>query len=678
MAAGIQVIGSSGAVQIDDSYSNLGLAASGTLTLTLDPATHPQPMQIGTITYTGQTPLLAFAATSPPINIERCTVSGNTYTYRVRTQSWSNVSVSYWIFDTAALTIGSSAPEFLLINDAYGNMVFHGGMKPLAVVDFITLTMPPNSWDGGTYNGAVQQQTTYPAGRSYAVIQATMGVRTETFEPEETYWIPEPGNKPSQSYYMHSAATVDGSTVTVGLETFESWASEQPTYIADTAASAGALNWLVVDVTGYGTAPPTTDVTPNAIDWPNVSLSTTSNTGSATGTSRTLSGITSNMGLRIEVTGYSGNLTSGTLTLLRNGSSAGSVTLTGGSFEATVSNGDALSFQVSGTTASGIRSGSATVTVKNISLSGSPTLDTFTASATVDSDNNYNNADYTPDAVNWANQSASSNDYQVYAGVGSDQYLTGFNTPITVRVSISGVTGNLTNRLVSVYIGGSYNANISASNGSYQDFTISPNTYLGFITWGETTSGTKSGGWTVTVTNVTTGATIDTFTTSLTADADNNYNVTDLTPDAVDWPNLSDSSNSNTAQAGAGFYQYFSGITDPISVRVSISSVSSNLSVANLYCYDTGTYYGSPTISNGGYIDRTFHPGDGLGFIAYGETYGGIRSGSWTVTVTNLSTGATPSLLSFASRSSVLPLRSSASRAAVSAAMSAALAAWAG
>lgn len=82
MTAGLQIFGQHGVVQIDDNYQNLGVSASGAVTLTLDPAPHPNHMQIGTITVTGETPILAFAASESPINVERVVISGSTHTFQ--------------------------------------------------------------------------------------------------------------------------------------------------------------------------------------------------------------------------------------------------------------------------------------------------------------------------------------------------------------------------------------------------------------------------------------------------------------------------------------------------------------------------------------------------------------------------------------------------------------------
>lgn len=401
------------------------------------------------------------------------------------------------------------------------------------------------------------------------------------------------------------------------------------------------------------------DYSLNAISWGNISWSTTGASGSGSNSQQTISGINQTVTLRMAVSSYSGNIETPTLYVYRSGSVLlGSITPANGAYvDFTVSNGHAIYFTTDGFTSAGTKSNSFTVSITNQSTGGT-SVASFTVGGTVDSDNNY--YDYTPDAIDWANLSNSSNSETVSAGAGVYQYFSGINAPITVRVAISSRSGSLEGAAMDLYKSGSYYATINATNGEYADTTITNGQGLGWIAYGSTSSGTKTGSWTVTVTNVTTGATLDTFTVNLTADADNNYNVGDYIPNAVDWGNINETGTFGSA-FGSNTNQTIAGINQTITLNISTSNwaashsgegVNSNVTLAvykndvfydaiGFSPFDTGAVTGTGT----GSMNISVSNGDTVNFLASidvtTETGSGSATSAATFSVKNASSGNT-------------------------------------
>lgn len=336
---------------------------------------------------------------------------------------------------------------------------------------------------------------------------------------------------------MHSAATVNGGNITAGLYTFESYPSQIPDYETSMGMTRGNLSFWIVDVTGYGGGVYVEDYTPAALNWANVSLSTTSHTGTAANPKLTVSGIDQTITLEVGVGSPTGNLTTGTFRMMKwNGGSP--VTLgtrsfkTPGTFSANVVNGDEIYFEIDATTASGIRSGGATIIVRNVT-DNNHLLDSYTLSATVDSDNNYNlTPDVTPAAINWTNIVENTDDLSGFAvGYGNTPTITGIETAITLQLSttdwvVSGSGGSTSSSgSIDIFINGFYvnglsNGTFGADPTQSVNFVVDDGDTVQFIanvsvsdSIGYATGG--SGG-TFTVKNVSDGnATLDTFSISV-------------------------------------------------------------------------------------------------------------------------------------------------------------------
>lgn len=154
------------------------------------------------------------------------------------------------------------------------------------------------------------------------------------------------------------------------------------------------------------------DVTPDAVNWANVSV-TSSSPASVSNAAQTISGISTSIVLTITYTGSG---------VIKYGQNGGALTTISSGGTITVSSGDTLYFNASRTGGAGTDSG--TVTVTNTSDS-STVLDTFTYSCTVSA------SDVTPDAVNWTNIAA----HNPVAAVGSNanQTISGITAAITLR-----------------------------------------------------------------------------------------------------------------------------------------------------------------------------------------------------------------------------------------------------
>lgn len=197
------------------------------------------------------------------------------------------------------------------------------------------------------------------------------------------------------------------------------------------------------------------DYTPDAVDWTNISA-TSSSPAVATTITQTISGITASIEIKPTYTG-SGSLyysvNSGTFTSIASGSSF------------FVSSGDTIAWRVSATSTT-----SGTVTVTNVTDSNT-TLNTFTYSNTV-------TTGVTPDPMDWVNL------YSGNSWTNSNLTFSGLTSPITLRfdVSESGDPGTVAYRKNS----GSYTtytdgSTLSVSNGDTLNFKLTgggPNTTI--------------------------------------------------------------------------------------------------------------------------------------------------------------------------------------------------------
>lgn len=266
----------------------------------------------------------------------------------------------------------------------------------------------------------------------------------------------------------------------------------------------------------------------------------------------------------------------------------------------------------------------------------------------VDNDNNYFPADQNPDALNWGDISASSNS-DLCIGDGPTLTISGINQQIDIRATLSGSsgTGSTSDGELEIWKNGAWAAkSTNMTEGAWAQTSVVNGDTIRFRGYMGTPSGRKTRSYTVTVTNQTTGAVLDTFTVNLTVDADNNHNVPDWTPDPISIPTLSVTTNEPTANTNASFFQ-ITGINQPITLRFSREPTTGNLYTRRLVVAvaDVGAGSGGPwTYYNVGANATLDVPNveNGRWFYVHGylETSQGIASGAWQTNITNLTTGA--------------------------------------
>ena len=339
----------------------------------------------------------------------------------------------------------------------------------------------------------------------------------------------------------------------------------------------------------------------------------------------------------------------------------------------TVTNGNNIHYAVSGSTNSGRQEFAFTMVIFNGSA-GWPQLSNHRVTTVVDADNNYNVADYSANQIALSNLTISTNDSsQIVYSPGYQ--ITGTNQTITLRIATSGLSGsfaggtlyflyttdhgNYTYRREISWTGTSYYGQ------SYADVEVPPGFQFQFAYYGATDTGARWSSVNCAVYNLSDGgALIGSFTASGTVDADNNYNVgADVTPNPVAWSNISYNEQFGGSVTHISETQYFTGISAPITVRVTGDQLfaygqgaSGGWSNSGFYIYPVinestagghqisyGNWGGDPSQQS---FDMTIPPNAAVYFVAsfsVSDQLGMSASGSGggTFTVTNQSTGGT-------------------------------------
>lgn len=262
---------------------------------------------------------------------------------------------------------------------------------------------------------------------------------------------------------------------------------------------------------------------------------------------------------------------------------------------------------------------------------------------TVDDDNNYNVADITPDPIAPSNQTISLNADAGYTA-GASFTISGINAPITLRfsTSLSSTSGNVSSRQYVVgrtTAGGAYSEWFT-NVGSTRDVTVNNGDTIVVKGYLATSSGVASSTWSWTASNQTAGGTaLGGASITMTADADNNYNVADITPNAIS-PSNQSNTYSGTEAFNAGTYFTISGINTPITLRFTMSSLSlsGEVSMAQSIAGRTTSGYTEHFYGQSKSVDIIANNGDQ--FFVKGYVNGsGPGSASWNWTVRNQSAG---------------------------------------
>lgn len=430
----IEILSADGNLQVTGTGGiGYGLSATGALTLTSDAQNHPQPMVIGSVSVTGQNPVLTYKANGR-INVERVSVSGSTFTFNLRAQSSGSIGVQYWIFDSAAQSIKDPTMAGLVaeVRDEFGVVTFDATMAAMRVYDAIETAKPSSDVPFGSFVNLNDTTTiTVPPGKVYAVAQSTPCFQFLTYDrggysnaqqrpttairDDET----EPGGvfnwrqQALQSYHSTGGYT-SANTIEVGMTRFENFdLGWQPASSTPRNDVYGQARWLIVDVTNFTAAAP---INPTQI---NVGVNATSRSVTTGGASTISQSVTPSV--TASASGGSGSYSylwefvSGASEVVANGAANGA------SFSTSTAN------QPQGSTRSAIWRVRVTDSNGVVGYGPDVTFSHVAQAYTVD---------VTPDPISLSDQSATSNDPSAYTA-GTFFQITGINTAITLRFDVT-------------------------------------------------------------------------------------------------------------------------------------------------------------------------------------------------------------------------------------------------
>ncbi|HAF80715.1 MAG TPA: hypothetical protein DCG66_06840 [Brevundimonas sp.] len=421
-------------------------------------------------------------------------------------------------------------------------------------------------------------------------------------------------------------------------------------------AAGGAGQTATLDIGGVTDTFQVTaaaDTTPDAATFQDITINSNDPDVGWIGTESLVTGINQPITLRIERYGYNGNLdgawidyqvfdASGTMVDSGYFDVRGTAANDWRYRDVTVQNGYRVKYFAHGATNSGARSAGWTMTIWNKTLgdAGSPTVWSQKAvSVTVDADNNHNVADYALDPLDWPNMAEASSSTNFVTG-GPSLPLNGINRNVNLRATISGLSGDLSGgSRLEIWVNGALRYHsTNLGNGSWAGGDFAPGETVQFVARAVSADGAqRSGGYTVTVQNLTTGQTIDSFSVSQTAAAP------DYTPDAFnDFTDQNGVTDAPTIWFGPA--QTVTGINRPITLRVERYNYSGNLSEVYVNVYrDSGSgwvhqgYFDPRNTQGYQYVDVTVNNGDKIHYAIDARTSEGRRTGTMNMVVWNLS-----------------------------------------
>lgn len=657
----LEIYSEAGDVQVlGDGGIGFGLSATGNLTLVDDGQAHPQPMVVGTVTVNGTNPILAWKGVGA-ICLERITVSGSTFTFRLRAKSNTNIGLQYWVFDTAASatkdpTMAGIEAAFY---DQYGVTTFDATMAAMRIVDAIETPKDAEVIPHGmSSNLGGYTNVTVPSGKVYAVVQSTVGFVFTTYDTgaySNSSTRPnqieigdggEPGPGMRWRYqrlesYQSTGGYTSANNIRVGMTQFEQWeVGWQPASAAPHINVYGQARHMIVDVTNFtsATAPNPTVVTGGV----NATSRSVSTGGASTISQSVTPSVTCSPSGGTAPYSYLWERISGDTTVVANGSA------TSASFSTSTSN------QPQATTRSAVWR--CRITDNNGIVGYSPEV-TFTHVAQAYS------VDVTPDTItNWPsiNGVVNENDYSWSTDWYGPHYVNGINQPITLRYEVYDYSGNLDALHMDVFTWppgaggwthhGYFSAHVAGSDG-LRKFDV-PNvvngTRVAVNPHAISNSGRKSATCRLVLWSITgVGGQFASANQSFVVDNDNNYNVADVIPNAVG--TISPITPSTTAEVAWGAPRNFqiTGINQAITLRVTKSHVSQSGNITRKWLYvrtgTDGTNFNEIAIlqNDNQTFDFTVTNGMWVQFGIQVLTSAGTANAQWNVSVTNLTGGGT-------------------------------------
>lgn len=385
------------------------------------------------------------------------------------------------------------------------------------------------------------------------------------------------------------------------------------------------------------------DYTPDPLGFGSININTNDASGWL-GTTSGITGINQTVGLRVERYDYSGNLST-CLVHVYTGPSANGPWEHHGSFDVlgsgyryvdiNVTNGRFVHYAIDASTLENRRTGQFRIVTHNLSTGGA--ISDIWNYVTVDADNNLTVPDYSLNATDWDNISH----YTSASSVASQNgYLTlsGINRDITLRATISGLSnGSTAGSRLEMWVNGAMRYHsTNLGNGSWAGGTFSPGEQVCFVALANGDGNQRSVSYTVTVQNLTTGETVDTFTVNQTVGA------ADTTPNTPAFGNIT--INSNDPDVGwIGTSSPITGINRPITLRIERYSYSGDLDAAYIDVIvknASGTQVASTYFDVRGtamaYYDVVVSNGYTVEYYAHGITNSGRKSATWNMVVWNL------------------------------------------
>lgn len=615
----------------------LQLASYGALTLYDDGQAHPQPMVAGTLVVSGTNPVLAFRGeVGAEISIRRINVSGSQFTFYFTCRSSSPVSLIYWIFDVASQGLALSSTAALVLRDPVTGVKTFDSRS--YVMSYVANTTAPTAGGSSTVNQG--------SGQVLAVIQSTFGYRyvmadqggysTGSSPPSEAVRGEVQNPRPPgttfaymrlQSYHPTARLNANGS-MTCGMTEFEFFEWWYPASTQPLDDRYGTARHTIIDVSGLPSAS-----MPNPNE---VVVAASATTRSVTVTSSTA---TTTQTPSVTVTPSGG--TAPYTYLWQRVSGATAVVANGSTTSATFSTQSTS--QAAGTTAQAVWQCRVTDSQGNVGYS--PEI-TFTHTVAL--------PDLSADPVtNFSAVVEASNNHDVLFGV-EYRRITGITGPVTIRMerySFSGTADTVellmvtSTDLVNWYTRGTVNA--KGTGLAYVDYQVQPNEYVGWKVRVATNSGRKTAAMTIVMWNLSdpSGPVQMTNTSghSFVVDDDNNYNMLDVTPNAMNFPNISWSTNDNAVYGAFNSNgPTVSGINTSITLRFECTARGGNVDYREIFIQDqSGNTYASASAFNvGTFRDVVVNNGSNFIIKFSGSTNSGTKTHTSTWRVTNQNTGA--------------------------------------
>lgn len=392
MVVGLEITGEHGSVQIDQNYFNMQYLMKGTCILNtrvdsiVDPSANSSMISQVQSAWcntngvghpsTGLGELIAFRPrySDRPVGVAYTAygswqfVGYTPVANPVPTGSYP--VVDWWMFARAN---SSSSGVGLEVYDASGNVTYSSGSQPMKIAAVKN--------DIALIGGGDASITASTAG-DYAICVGTPFPFVIDYQYDGQWDI------------LEYAAMWGGATST-GFAAPQMRAAMVRANVNETPAvrEFPYATLMLVNIAGLGDIAP--DRSLNPINWGDITWSTNASSGSGSNTvPAPLSGINEFVTLRATVSGYAGSVSSGTLRMMAmvGGSpvqlGTASISANGQYVEGVAGVGDEVYFEYSATTTNLRKDVSFAVTVTNVSNSND-LIDTFTVTATVDADNNY-------------------------------------------------------------------------------------------------------------------------------------------------------------------------------------------------------------------------------------------------------------------------------------------------